>query len=98
MVDIGARVGAVQKADETTVYFFGFGIYQGTTVPPENVGGFNLGLPNPTIKLDNGENVYGCECWWGPEDKVKEMIGNRELIMVIPKRNNHRFDRTSRST
>ena len=87
MAEIGDRVGAIQKADDTTVHFYGYGTYKGKTVPPENVGGFNFDhYPNPTIELDNGQKVYGCECWWGPEEKVKSMIGDRELIMVEPER------------
>ena len=22
------------------------------------------------------------QCWWGPEDKIKEMIGDKEVIIV----------------
>jgi hypothetical protein len=46
----------------------------------------NFGIPNPTIKLDTGKTVYGCECWWGSESKVKEMIGDRIVLLVDPKR------------
>jgi hypothetical protein len=40
--------------------------------------------PNPKIVLDNGETVWGCECWWGPEDKIKNMIGEREIVSITP--------------
>ena len=86
MVTIGDRVGAIQKADDDNVYLFGYGTYQGESVPPKNIGGFNLGIPNPEIKLDSGISVFGCECWWGPEEKVKEMVGGRIIIKVHPKR------------
>jgi hypothetical protein len=23
------------------------------------------------IDLDNGHTIWGCQCWWGPEDVVK---------------------------
>ncbi|HZK28051.1 MAG TPA: hypothetical protein VFD00_11015 [Thermoclostridium sp.] len=39
----------------------------------------DIRVKNPTIKLDNGQVVYGYECWWANEDKVKEMIGNRNV-------------------
>ena len=86
MTQIGDRVGAIQKANDKTVYLYGYGIYEGKTVPPENAGGFNIGIPNPTTKLDSGETVYGCECWWGPEEKIKGIIGNRKVIIVEPLR------------
>lgn len=79
MVKEGERVGAVMKANERSVHLFGFGTYAGSEVPPKNVG---LGIPNPKIELDNGKVVFGCECWWGPEDKVKAMLGGREIIEV----------------
>lgn len=89
---IGSRVGAVQSADEKEVRFYGYGVYEGDFVLPENCGGLNFGLnfgiPNPRIKLDNGDYVYGCECWWGSEEKVKEMIAGRNVIVVKPDRSN----------
>lgn len=39
-------------------------------------------VKNPCIKLDNGETVWGYQCWWGPEDKVKASIGDRKVNMV----------------
>ena len=84
------RVGAIQKADAETVWFYGYGVYQGDTVPPESIGGMfsRLGIESPTILLDNGYTVYGCECWWAPEDEVKQMIENRVVITVVPGRPN----------
>jgi len=82
MIKLGERVGAILKADETTVYMLGFGKYVGDETPPENVGGFNAGRPNPKIDLDNGKSVFGCECWWGSEADVKRMIMGREVVEV----------------
>lgn len=42
----------------------------------------NRALCNPRIRLDNGSVVWGCQCWWGPEEKVKESIGGREVVIV----------------
>lgn len=82
MPKVGDRVGAILSAKEGVVRFLGFGTYMGKEVPPENVGGFNIGLPNPKILLDNGEVVWGCECWWGPEEKVKKEIEGQTIEQV----------------
>lgn len=75
MVDkIGTRVGAILKSDDEGVHLLGYGVYDGDIEHPE------FGFPNPRITLDDGRIVWGCECWWGPEDKVKESIGNRKVI------------------
>lgn len=86
MAKIGDRVGAIQESNDTEIYLYGYGAYTGMTIPPENVGGFNMGVPNPTIKLDNGNLVYGCECWWGPEEKIIAATRGRKIINVEPKR------------
>jgi hypothetical protein len=80
MTKQGDRVGAIQSANSEEVMFYGYGVYEGDTIPP------NCTISNPTIKLDNGKTVYGYECWWGPEEKVKEMIGNRKVTEVPPDR------------
>lgn len=46
------------------------------TVPP---GGTlwtadKVKMPNPLIRLDSGAEVWGAECWWGPEAKVKDVV------------------------
>ena len=76
------RVGAIMKADKESVYLFGFGKYIGDEIPPENVNCLLSGVPNPKIELDNGKFVFGCECWWGSEEKIKSMIGDRKVIEV----------------
>ena len=77
----GDRVGAIQSATDQEVIFFGYGVYDGDIDHPE------LGFPNPRITLDNGRIVWGCECWWGAESKIKEMIGDRKVTDVSPDRN-----------
>lgn len=73
------RVGAIMDADGVEVRLFGFGIYDGDEVPPETIKMFGAPVRhrNPKIVLDNGKVVWGCECWWAPEEKIKKMIGNR---------------------
>lgn len=85
--EIGQRVGAISHGDGDTVYIFGFGVYEGDFVPEEGVGGFmgaaarEHNLTNPRIKLDSGKSVYGCECWWGPEDAVKQRIEGMRVVV-----------------
>lgn len=26
---------------------------------------------SPRIRLDNGKTIWGCECWWGDEEKFR---------------------------
>ena len=79
MYNIGDRVGAIQKTDDSTVFLYGYGTYLGIHVPPENIG---FGIPNPKIALDDGQIVYGLQCWWGTEERVQKMIGDRKVVMV----------------
>ena len=77
----GIRVGAILGGSKETkiVKFLGYGKYVGDHPPVEAVGWMAESLaksnvPNPKIELDNGEVVYGCECWWGVEAGVKEKL------------------------
>lgn len=77
----GDRVGAIYKCDqkENKYEIFGYGVYQGEEVPLEAVGFMadmvrENKIGNPKIFLDNGEILYGCECWWGSESQVKSKI------------------------
>lgn len=76
MSEVGTRVGAISHDEEDAVYLFGYGIYEGMHVHPD------LGLENPRIKLDSGKIVWGCECWWGPEEKVRSSIGDRFIVLL----------------
>lgn len=76
---IGDRIGAILSVNETSVSLFGYGVYVGEEVLPT---GFlhDVGVPNPKLQLDNGNVVWGYQCWWGSEEKVKEIIGGRKII------------------
>ena len=90
----GIRVGTMQSATKDEVNLFGYGIYEGDFVPPhEVVGPFGtmddveqsdgtMGLSNPRIRLDDGDVVWGCECWWGAEETFREAIEGRRVIKV----------------
>lgn len=80
----GARVGAIKKADASTVWLYGYGTYDGDHVPPDGAG-FFPGMPNPRITLDDGSVVWGFQCWWGPEDKIKDEYKNHTVVQVSVK-------------
>lgn len=94
--NVGERVGAILGAENQMVTFFGYGVYQGEKVPdvPEDSRGLapemaKAGHPSHCIELDNGEIVYGCECWWGPERMIKRRIETLEskgfeVVEVLP--------------
>lgn len=35
-------------------------------------------MGNPLVRLDSGVEVWGAECWWGPEEKVKATVEKAE--------------------
>lgn len=82
------RVGAVLGADKGKVEFLGFGVYEGLYSPKEAIGmvaeATKLArMRNPRIRLDSGKVVYGCECWWGPEDAVKEHLKRAKKVIIV---------------
>lgn len=88
MTEKGVRVGAILRADPEVVEFFGYGVYKGDEIPPEGTPGVfgidahELGITNPKIELDSGKVVWGCMCWFAPEDQTKKMIGDRKIVPV----------------
>lgn len=76
MSKIGDRVGAICGGKDGVVEFYGYGVYEGDFDFP--VFGDDDLFPNPRIKLDNGGYVFGCQCWWGDESKIKEVMDGYE--------------------
>jgi hypothetical protein len=79
----GTRVGALLSMREldggTVIEVLGYGEYVGDEIPDEEARGLaekarQAGEPNPKIVLDNGDVVWGGECWWGPERKFRAML------------------------
>lgn len=75
----GARVGAFLGAGDGVVLFLGYGVYEGDEVPFAAAGVMadvlrERALTNPKIRLDNGDVVWGCECWWGPEATIQSRM------------------------
>jgi len=88
MTKIGERVGAILGADEDVVRFLGYGVYEGLESPPPGIAlmGIDLneiGHTNPKIQLDNGKVVWGCECWWGPEETVKQKLTRYAKVVEV---------------
>ena len=83
----GTRVGAILSATDEVVRLLGYGTYEGDEVP-KGAGGFmgeamaEAGLTNPKIVLDNGDVVWGCECYWGGEEAVQKEIAGRKIEEV----------------
>ena len=69
---VGDRVIAIASAKDGVVKSFGAGVYAGDFKLPKDAAGLNFGQTNPRIDLDTGKTVWGCECWWGPEETVKK--------------------------
>lgn len=87
MSKIGDRVGAILKATDDTVDLIGYGQYVGDEIPHAMVAGMGellreMERPNPRIQLDSGQDVFGCECWWGTEVEVLKIIGERRIVNV----------------
>lgn len=72
----GMRVGAMMSADEKKMLFLGYGTYVGKEPCPA-LGNY----PNPKIQLDNGDIVWGCECWWDTEDGMKKRLAKYKGVI-----------------
>jgi len=88
MSKAGDRVVAISHSDEGGVYIFGYGVYEGDFIPTEAVGVMadaakEVGLKNPRIRLDNGDVVYGCECWFMSEDDFKAGIAKAGITPIL---------------
>ena len=91
------RVMAVSHAEDDILYVFGEGEYLGDKCPADypkedQPGGWMgeaiVDLPNhtnPCIKLDNGDIVWGCECWWGPVNGKSMQNAKERYSKVVTK-------------
>lgn len=88
MGTIGTRVGAILSGKNGVVEFLGYGTYVGDHVPEEAIGPMadvlrEAGVTNPKIELDSGKVVYGCECWWGGEEQVKNQLSQFDEVVDV---------------
>lgn len=81
-VQVGDRVGAILKADKEQVWLLGYGVYQGHQLLPEGLSLYTE-HKNPKILLENGQVVWGLQCWWGSEESIKKSIGARKVIDCV---------------
>ena len=42
------------------------------------------GIPNPKIILDNGDIVWGWECWWCSVEKFEKSLKKGRTINIVP--------------
>lgn len=77
-VKIGERVGALISANAKEVLLLGYGVYSGEELPVGAAGFGPLlvagGTTNPKLTLDNGDVVFGCECWWDAEESIRTKV------------------------
>jgi hypothetical protein len=76
---VGTRVAAIRNTLDKTVFLYGYGVYDGNH-PVEIMEG--LVIDNPRITLDNGQIVWGAECWWGAEEMVKQKYAGYTFEIV----------------
>lgn len=92
MPPIRSRIGAVLSWDEWQVRLLGYGVYEG--LAPSPVGPFGMplesheeidGVEPPKdhrLVMDDGRVVWGEQCIWASESRIRELIGDREVILV----------------
>ncbi len=85
----GDRVGAFVSVVDGVALFLGYGTYVGNDIPPfsgltsQAAALEGLRASNPKIVLDDGEVVWGCQCWWGSEADVKaELLTMTKVVPV----------------
>lgn len=87
-VTSGTRVGAFLSMKGGVVEFLGWGRYLGEEIPNGAAGllselAVELGMQSPKIQLDDGEVVWGCECWWGPEGRVQSLLDEADEVLLV---------------
>ena len=70
----GTRVCIIQDCRKSPTATGATGVYEGHF--PIDGDGFL----NPRICLDNGDIIWGAECWWSPVDEMPELAEAQELL------------------
>ena len=79
----GDRIGAILSIKDGTVNLLGWGTYEGEEVPPIFS---SVGIKNPKLKLDSGHIVWGYQCWWGDEERLKKELEGHTIVQVDPEK------------
>ena len=100
MNETNERVIALSHTKDKKCYIFGEGEYIGKEIPAKESAGLgkllhDAKIPNPTILLDSGEKIYGCECWWGDIDKFKKKYSDYEFIKISIKEQRNKESETN---
>jgi len=86
----GTRIGTYRSSTEDSFYLFGFGVYVGNEIPPNNVKflGSDVKKAQMKFQLDpqpgekEGKVVWECECWYDTEENIKKTIAGRTVVVV----------------
>lgn len=84
LIEKGDRVGAFLSSGNQGVNFFGWGVYQGHEVPPKGITKWGKAVVGSVarILLDDGKTIWGCECWYGLENRIQKMLGKLQIIQL----------------
>ena len=78
----GDRVGAILSTGKYVVRFLGYGVYDGDYVP--DVSWMKeADITNPKLIMDNGNIVWGYQCWWSSEEKIKRILKGYSTIIEV---------------
>lgn len=71
-----------EDVETKTIYLIGEGTYVGDEIPDSDAMGLAAivregGGTNPKIVLDDGQVVWGCECWWAAKADAQAQIDAR---------------------
>lgn len=75
------RVGALLSSTDEAMKFLGYGEYVGMESVTPDV--YPLPIPNPKIVLENGDVVWGMECWWGPESSIRPKVESHPNVVMV---------------
>lgn len=80
----GQRVIVVRNIDAHSIYEIGTGTYVGEEIPNEHCAGLGsfyreTGRTCPTVRLDSGELVYGCEFLFYPAEELDDLTSRTRV-------------------
>lgn len=84
----GDRIGAIATFVGDDIQLLGFGVYVDDVPVQTAFDAFSRGLrdagtPVPLLKLDDGQELYGFEAYWGPERDVQRRIDRATRVRIV---------------